>query len=147
MTALFAQNPLGRIAPVSALIAAVAVIGATAMMKDRGHTSLSVPVVESRLLRFADAPAGAVHVETTNGQLVAAYGSGEGSFIRGVLRSFARDRRSADVSSVVPFELTRYSDGRTSIRDTSTGQVVVLDAFGSTNAALFASLLDHAKDK
>jgi putative photosynthetic complex assembly protein len=86
-------------------------------------------------------------VETLDGRVVASYGSGEGSFVRGVLRSFARDRRGADVSPDVPFELTKHTDGRTSLRDTASGQVVVLDAFGSTNASLFASLLSNAKDK
>lgn len=141
MTALFAQNPLGRLAPVAALIAAGAVIAATAMLRDHGGVVVSSPVAQTRLLRFDDAPGGVVTVATADGAVIASYGSGEGSFLRGVLRSFARDRRGADISAQVPFELTRHADGRTSLKDTATGQVVVLDAFGSTNAAMFASLL------
>jgi putative photosynthetic complex assembly protein len=147
MSALFAQNPLGRMAPLAAMIAAGAVIAATALMKDRGPTVVSSPVAETRLLRFADAPGGAVLVETAEGAVIATYGSGEGSFLRGILRSFARDRRGAEVAAQVPFELTRHADGRTSLRDTATGQVVVLDAFGTTNAAMFASLLREGKQK
>jgi putative photosynthetic complex assembly protein len=147
MTALFAQNPLGRLAPIAALVAAGAVIGVTAMMRNHTPSVPPAPVSETRMLRFTDAPHGVVRVETLDGRVVASYGSGEGSFVRGVLRSFARDRRGADVSPDVPFELTKHTDGRTSLRDTASGQVVVLDAFGSTNASLFASLLSNAKDK
>lgn len=147
MTVLFAQNPLGRLAPIAALVAAGAVIGVTAMMRNHTPSVPPAPVLETRMLRFSDAPQGVVRVETLDGRVVASYGSGEGSFVRGVLRSFARDRRGADVSPDVPFELTKHTDGRTSLRDTASGQVVVLDAFGSTNASLFASLLSNAKDK
>lgn len=148
MTALFAQNPLGRIAPLAALIAAGSVIGLTVIMKDRSPgIVIASPAAETRLLRFSDAPGGVVRVETADGALVASYGSGEGSFLRGVLRSFARDRRGSDVGPEIPFELTRHADGRTSLRDTASGQIVVLDAFGTTNAALFASLLRTGKDK
>ncbi|MFN3892382.1 MAG: photosynthetic complex assembly protein PuhC [Beijerinckiaceae bacterium] len=145
MTTMFAQNPLGRMAPVIALVAAGAVIAATALMRDQGATTVTSPVTESRMLRFEDAPGGVVNVETVDGVIVASFGSGEGSFVRGVLRSFARDRRGSHLSTQAPFELMRYADGRVSLRDTVTGQVVVLDAFGSTNAALFASFLREGK--
>ena len=147
MTALFAQNPLGRMTPLVALLAAGAVIGVTALLKDRGASVVSSPAAESRQLRFADAPGGAVRVETIDGAVVATFGTGEGSFLRGVLRSFARDRRGADAPQHIPFELTRHADGRTSLKDIATGQAVVLDAFGTTNVALFTSLLRNTKDR
>jgi putative photosynthetic complex assembly protein len=148
MTTLFAQNPFGKTAPIAALLAAGAVVALTAMMKDRGDgVVIASPAAETRLLRFSDAPGGVVKVESVDGVVVASYGSGEGSFLRGVLRSFARDRRGSDVATEVPFELTRHADGRTSLKDTASGQIVVLDAFGTTNAAFFASLLRNGKDK
>jgi putative photosynthetic complex assembly protein len=148
MTTLFAQNPFGKTAPIAALLAAGAVVALTAMMKDRGDgVVIASPAAETRLLRFSDAPGGVVKVESVDGVVVASYGSGEGSFLRGVLRSFARDRRGSDVATDVPFELTRHADGRTSLKDTASGQIVVLDAFGTTNAAFFASLLRNGKDK
>ena len=148
MTTLFAQNPLGRAAPVAALLVAGVVVAFTAIMRDHGEVPvISSPAAETRLLRFSDAPGGVVNVETADGALVASYGSGEGSFLRGVLRSFARDRRGAHVPTDVPFELARHADGRTTLKDTANGQLVVLDAFGSTNAAFFSALLRTGKDK
>ncbi|MBX9758890.1 MAG: hypothetical protein K2Y29_08940 [Beijerinckiaceae bacterium] len=148
MTALFAQKPFGRAAPAAALLAACVVVAFTAIMRDHGDAPLvASPATETRLLRFSDAPGGVVKVETADGALVAAYGSGEGSFLRGVLRSFARDRRGAHVPTDVPFELVRHADGRTTLKDTANGQLIVLDAFGSTNAAFFSALLRTGKDK
>ena len=148
MTTLFAENPLGRAAPWTVLLAAGVVIAFTAVMKDRGEgVVIASPPAETRLLRFSDAPGGVVRVETADGKIVASYGSGEGSFLRGVLRSFARDRRGAHVATDVPFELSRHADGRTTLKDTASGQVIVLDAFGTTNAAFFSDLLRTGKDK
>ena len=91
MSAMFAQNPLGRIAPLAAFAAAGLVVLATAFLKERAPTHLvPSPVVETRLLVFSDAPQGAVRVNTPDGVAVATFGSGEGGFLRGVLRTFAR---------------------------------------------------------
>lgn len=93
-------------------------------------------------LRFEDAGTGTVHVYTwPDDALVTTLAPGEGSFIRGVLRSFARDRRSRDLDGARPFRLAQYADGTLSIEDTATGTLVSLQAFGPDNAGAFASLL------
>ncbi len=45
-------------------------------------------------------------------------------------------------SPAIPFHLTRWSDGRLTIDDTATGQLIELEAFGHTNEDAFARLLD-----
>jgi putative photosynthetic complex assembly protein len=146
MSAMFAQNPLGRIAPLAAFAAAGLVVLATAFLKERAPTHLvPSPVVETRLLVFSDAPQGAVRVNTPDGVAVATFGSGEGGFLRGVLRTFARERRGSAVGAEQPFELARHADGRVSLKDPANGQIVVLDAFGATNAAAFVSLFKAGK--
>lgn len=93
-------------------------------------------------LRFEDAGTGTVHIYTwPDDALVTTLAPGEGSFIRGVLRSFARDRRSRDLDGAQPFRLAQYADGTLSIEDTATGTLVNLQAFGPDNAGAFASLL------
>ncbi len=93
-------------------------------------------------LRFEDAGTGIVHVYTwPEDTLVTTLAPGEGSFIRGVLRSFARERRSRDLDGAQPFRLAQYADGTLSIEDTATGTLVSLQAFGPDNAGAFASLL------
>lgn len=147
MSAFFSRAPLGQSAALAPFALAGVAILATAFMQQRAvsHTVPS-PAVETRVLRFSDAPQGAVRVEGADGSFIAAFASGEGAFVRGVLRTFARERRADAVAPEAPFELARHADGRVSLRDVSTGQTVVLDAFGATNAAAFASLLKSGED-
>jgi putative photosynthetic complex assembly protein len=99
------------------------------------------PAIESQQMRFLDNPEGGVRVESADGRVIASFGIGEGGFLRGVLRGFARDRRSRDMGSQEAFTLTRHQDGRLSLADSASGRVVELDAFGPTNAGLFGRLL------
>ena len=41
-----------------------------------------------------------------------------------------------------PFTLTLWRDGELSLTDTATGRAIELTAFGTTNRATFAALLD-----
>jgi putative photosynthetic complex assembly protein len=144
MTALFARRPLGRAAvPLCAAFAAAALLVAGAGLQRHGERGpvLKSPVAESRTLHFHDDTGGSVTVVDANGRLVATFSSGEGSFMRGVLRSLARERRAQNRGAEAPFRLARHVDGRMSLEDPTNGQVVVLDAFGTTNAGLFAGLL------
>ena len=102
------------------------------------------PVLESRELRFEDTAAGAVKIyESGSGRLLLQLAPGDGSFIRGVLRAFARDRRSQALGPAAPFRIARHLDGGLTIEDGSTGRRIDLQAFGPTNANTFARLL-HA---
>jgi putative photosynthetic complex assembly protein len=100
-------------------------------------------VVQSRELRFEDRPDGGVAVyEADTGRTVDVLPPGTNGFVRGVMRGFARWRRREDVGSQPPFLLTRWSDGRLSIEDVATHERIELVAFGSTNFAAFARLLN-----
>ena len=101
-------------------------------------------VLEVRELRFMDDD-GAVIVQEGD-EVLAVLPSGEGQFIRGVVRALARHRMLSDVGREVPFELVHRADGRLSLEDPATGEAIVLNAFGSENLQAFARLLD-AEDR
>ena len=63
-------------------------------------------------------------------------------FIRVVLRGLARERRLGDVGAQPPFRLTRYAGGEITLTDTSSGKLIDLGAFGSTNTEAFARLMN-----
>ena len=77
---------------------------------------------------------------------VAVLPSGEGGFVRGVLRGLARERRAHDIGSQPPFVLTRWSNGLLSLEDPETGRRVDLNAFGHTNKGAFARFLGETTD-
>lgn len=100
-------------------------------------------VVEQRDLRFIDAGGGVVHVQEAAGQArVLTLQAGTENFIRGVMRSMARERRSLELDAQMPFRLARHSDGRLTLEDLATGRRIDLNAFGNTNAGSFAQLLE-----
>ena len=117
---------------------------ATAMLAGYRPTA-PVPgaVVASADLRFEDASAGVVRIyDWHSGRVLADLEPGDGSFIRGVLRSLVRERRSHALGMVAPFHIARHADGKLTLEDTATGRRIELPAFGPTNAGAFAALLD-----
>jgi len=93
-------------------------------------------------LRFADRNDGAVVVtRVPDGSTIAVLEPGTNGFVRGVLRGLARERRFRGVGAEEPFRLTRWADGRLSLKDPATGRNIELRAFGPTNEAAFARLL------
>jgi putative photosynthetic complex assembly protein len=149
MSEIFAQGTFPRRAVhAGALIVLLSVgVAGFARWTGIGTTRLSPsPVVQSLSLRFFDNPQGGVGVETSSGEGLAQFAPGEGGFLRGVLRGFARDRRAQGIGSEPPFLLMRHADGRISLSDPQTGRVVELDAFGPTNAGLFAKFLTQGKE-
>ena len=122
-----------------ALLAAltIAIIGPAAV----GGPTAPPPssIVAQRTLNFLDRADGAV-VVTENGKQVAVF-EGEQGFIRGILRSMARQRRGEGLSAAQPFHLVAWADGRITLDDTATGERIELEAFGPTNAAVFSTLL------
>ncbi len=98
--------------------------------------------VQSRDLQFVDRAIGGISIlDAETGEEIAVLEPGTNGFIRGVMRGFARERRSHGVGRKPPFTVTRWSDGRLSITDRQTGRRVELDAFGPDNAGVFARLL------
>jgi putative photosynthetic complex assembly protein len=136
--------------PKGALYGAGALIGLslliTGVARISGISASQTPdanIVQSRELRFEDRPDGGVSVyEGRTDRIVAVLSPGTNGFVRGVMRAFARERRREDVGPQPPFMLTRWSDGRLSIEDVATHEHIELEAFGQTNFAAFAQLLN-----
>jgi putative photosynthetic complex assembly protein len=107
-------------------------------------------VVASYDLRFEDRTDGTVLVyRGSTDNLVYTLEPGTNGFVRGVLRGLVRERRADHIGPTPPFRLTRWSDGRLSLDDPSTGRHVDLEVFGPTNAGAFADIFmasSHRKD-
>jgi putative photosynthetic complex assembly protein len=100
------------------------------------------PVVASCVLRFEDVSDGLVHVyDHDSGRLIATLEPGKDSFIRGVMRSMARERRARDLGMEEPFRLAQHADGSLILEDTAIEHEVNLVAFGPTNLGSFEKLL------
>jgi putative photosynthetic complex assembly protein len=144
------QTERDRRFPRGALYGAGALVGlsllVTGFARVSGIGTSQTPdanVVQSRELRFEDRTDGGVTVyEGETDHVAAILPPGTNGFVRGVLRAFARERRREDVGPQPPFLLTRWSDGRLSIEDVVTHERVELTAFGQTNFAAFARLLN-----
>ena len=104
----------------------------------------NIAPVKSRTLRFVDRADGAVVIEDAGkGGVASIIAPGQQTgFIRGVMRGLARERRSHGIGNGPPFTLTLWKDGELSLTDTATGRTIELTAFGTTNRASFAVLLD-----
>lgn len=101
--------------------------------------------VLTRTLRFEDSPEGTVVVrevrEDAPDRVLHVVQSGEGGFIRGVLRSMARSRRASGIGGEHPFLLMVQANGTLLLEDPQTGQRIDLQAFGPTNIESFRALL------
>lgn len=142
-------QPAHGLVPRAALIAAGSIMLVTFGFALLGRVAdigtLRIPdaaVIDSRSLQFADRADGAIVItQADDGPLVEVLAPGTNGFIRGIMRSLARDRRARNVGPDAPFQLVRHADGRLSLLDPATGGHTELDAFGSTNAQAFAHLL------
>jgi putative photosynthetic complex assembly protein len=66
-------------------------------------------------------------------------------FLRVVLAGLVRERRrEGEGSPAIAFHLARWPDGRLTVDDLATHQLIYLDAFGPTNAGAFGHLLDQS---
>lgn len=133
--------------PRGALIGAAVVLGvaiasaAAARIGDVGVVRMQPSAaVESRELRFVDEPNGGVGIYEgeTRIELLA---PGTNGFARGALRGLARERGRQNIGAEPPFRLTRWADGRLSLEDPTTGRRIDLEAFGPSNAGVFARLM------
>ena len=105
----------------------------------------SAPAVSSIDLIFVDASEGQIVVLlATTGDELARYSAGEGSFLRGILRSLVRERRVRHLDSGGAFHLALLDNGSLVISDPETGYWMALEAFGVDNRRAFAELLDRA---
>lgn len=108
-----------------------------------GTTELPTALaVESRDLHFQDQADGSVAVTSPYSQrLIYIVEPGTGGFARGVLRGLSRDRKLRDIGPDAPFRITRWSDGRLSLSDPTTGVHIDLDPFGPDNIKAFVQML------
>ena len=111
------------------------------------RAATAVQPIASRDLRFTDRADGAVVIEDVGKGAIATVivPNQKTGFIRGVMRGLARERRMNGIGSEPPFRLTLWKDGQLSLTDTATGRSLELNAFGVTNRATFAALLEPAK--
>ena len=118
-------------------------IGGVALVRITGNgpDQLAAATVSERLLRFEDRAGGGVAViDGTTGQLLTTI-TGEQGFLRGAVRALARDRIARKIGAEQPFNLISRTDGRLTLFDPVSGQRVDLDAFGPSNAGVFAPFL------
>ena len=102
-----------------------------------------IVAVKSRDLRFTDRADGAVVIADVKGGVAEVIAPGQQTgFIRGVMRGLARERRAHGIGDGPPFKLTLWRDGELTLTDSATGRAIEMTAFGSTNRAAFAALLD-----
>ncbi|MBY6204866.1 photosynthetic complex assembly protein PuhC [Halomonas denitrificans] len=143
--------------PRQALIAAGLLIGLTiaavaafriAGLEPSARIPAAEPPVQSRELRFEDGADGSVlvYAAVPDGpdRVIHVVHSGEGGFIRGILRSLARARTASGIGPEHPFILRQQPSGTLLLEDPQTRQRIDLQAFGPTNIEAFRVLLvDH----
>ncbi|TVQ35442.1 MAG: hypothetical protein EA356_07715 [Geminicoccaceae bacterium] len=96
-----------------------------------------------RDLHFEDRADGGITVrEFGNDRIVQEIDPGDGTFVRGVLRAVARERKRTELGSEAPFRMIGWSDGRVSLEDLVTGhRAELIGAFGRDNTAAIVALL------
>lgn len=150
------SNTLSKTFPQAPLIAAAVLLVVTMLAAyasqftdvDTSEFAQITPET-SRDLYFADQADGSVAITVVSNepdglapsQVMHAVEPGTGGFIRGVLRGLGRDRKLRGIGPDEPYRLTRWSDGRLSLTDPSTGIRIDMEAFGPTNIEAFARLL------
>ena len=120
-------------------LANIAPAASPVLLRERAH----IAPIKSRALRFVDRADGAVVIVDARGGTAAVIAPGQKTgFVRGVMRGLARERHAHGIGEGPPFTLTLWQDGELSLVDTATGRAIELTAFGTTNRATFAALLD-----
>lgn len=127
------------------VIMTVATVAAMRLSGFTPDTKVDSEVIHDIALRFVDVGGGAVHVfEQSTDRHIATLEPAQDSFIRGVMRGMARERRSRDIDMLPPFRLVSYADGSMIIEDPAVGTYINLVAFGPTNIGSFNTLLNKA---
>ena len=96
--------------------------------------------VWQRDLVFADGPQGSVIVKDAQSQTEIAQFEGEQGSLRSTLRALVRERKRQNIGPDAPMQLLGRADGRLTLLDPSTQQRIDLEAFGPSNASVFAGL-------
>lgn len=133
----------------AALIGLSIVLALSARLWDFGATRVEyAPVTEQRDLVFKDLDNGSVGVvDAVRNEQIAEVKPGHDGFVRVVMRSMARDRALHGVGNDVPFRLARHTDDMLSLTDLATGEIVMLNAFGTMNRVAFEQFLALGRTK
>ena len=86
-------------------------------------------------------------MDAETGSKLAQYGSGEGSFLRGILRSLVRERRIRDLDAGGIFNFSLLDNRSLVISDPETNYWMAMEAFGVDNRQLFVELLERARQQ
>jgi putative photosynthetic complex assembly protein len=136
--------------PVVLLFAAVGLAWALISVNSQGHQGPpqkpDVPIVARASLTVIDGEGGAVviqHLESM--EPLATYAAGEGSFVRGVMRTLVRERVSRSIESEPIFVLELTAAGGLILLDELTGYWIAIEAFGPDNYREFRALFDLAQ--
>ncbi len=98
-----------------------------------------------KILKFEDQEDGGVTVIDANTNQVIDVVQGEAGFVRGILRTVARERRIRGIGKDAPMRLISYADGRLILQDTTTNTNIELESFGSNNVQNFRAFLNQNK--
>lgn len=135
--------PRGILIAIASLIAFTILAVAIARLTgyDPSQAPLS-PAVAVRDLSFVEVGQGdlAVH-DAATGALLETVPSDKNGFIRGLLRTLARERRMHRVDADGPFRLSLRENGQFTLEDQTTGFFIDLRAFGQTNEAAVGRFL------
>ena len=135
--------------PIFLLFAAVVLSWALISVNSQGHQGPpkkpDVSIVARASLTVIDGEGGAVvikHLESM--EPLATYAAGEGSFVRGVMRTLVRERVSRSIESEPQFVLELTAAGGLILLDELTGYWIAIEAFGPDNYREFRALFDRA---
>lgn len=102
-------------------------------------------VTWQRSLHFEDRSNGDVAVLDAQDRHEVARFQGEQGFLRGALRTLARERLRRGMGPAEPFVLSGHASGRLTLSDPTTGTRIALESFGPSNVAVFAPLRDAGR--
>jgi putative photosynthetic complex assembly protein len=113
----------------------IAILGFTfdhLFLNERTH-EVELPPAQVKTLKFEDrADGGVTVIDASNNQVIDVV-QGEAGFVRGILRTIARERRIRGIGKDAPIRLIAYADGRLILQDTATKTNIELGSFGSCN--------------
>lgn len=139
--------PKGALLGAAGLIVIAFAAAVTPRLTGIGKVSVSPgTAVETRELRFEDAPDGSVLVrDAGDGRTVTALAPQTNHFVRGTVRGLVRERKRERIGAEPPFRLSRLADGRLTLEDPATRRRIDLDAFGRSNVGAFSAIMEAAR--
>ena len=129
---------------IAVLLGVLVAVGLARRMGPPGGQPPAAAAVRTADLVAQDHDDGSITLrEAGTGQVVDTVPPATNGFLRSVLSGLVRERRRERIGAEsIPFHLTRWSDGRLTLDDVATGRLIELEAFGQTNEAAFARLLE-----